>query len=548
MDCKKAADFVKKEWNENVIPSLMDFVRIPNVSPSFDAEWDTNGLQLQAFELVTKWAKAQNLENCKIELFKDEDRTPLLLMEIEAHQSEQACMLYAHIDKQPPMGVWIEGSGPYEPNVRDGKLYGRGAVDDGYGFYCAITSIKAIQAQGLPCPRIVMLFEGCEESGSRDLPHYMDKLSDRIGVPDLICCLDAGCGNYNQLWMTTSLRGNVAVKLTVEMLLEGAHSGNASGIAPSSFRIMRQLLSRLEDENTGLVVPPDFYAEIPASRQVQAAAAADILGDVVVRQFPFVEGGHPVAKDAPISEHILARTWRPALSITGQDGLPPCAIAGNVMLPYTILKMSLRLPPTLNATQAAESLTSLLTRDPPQGAKITLEPVSIGNGWHAPLEAEWLSEAVHTASLTYFDKPAAFMGEGGSIPFMGMLLDKFPKAQFLVTGAAGPGSNMHAPNEFLHIDYSARLAMCVAQIVSTLALQKAGEAASEDLLAEESVGAHNNAGRASKLSFIESFQQSGGKLFFVGCDCGTAGCVIFDQGKENKVCPPVRKMGEVKIS
>eukprot|EP00316_Scyphosphaera_apsteinii_P000219 CAMPEP_0119299234 /NCGR_PEP_ID=MMETSP1333-20130426/1344_1 /TAXON_ID=418940 /ORGANISM="Scyphosphaera apsteinii, Strain RCC1455" /LENGTH=518 /DNA_ID=CAMNT_0007300601 /DNA_START=189 /DNA_END=1745 /DNA_ORIENTATION=+ len=510
----------------------MDFVRIPNVSPAFDETWDTNGLQMQAFDLVTKWAEAQNLNNCKIELLKDAARTPLLVMEIEAHDSEKVCMLYAHIDKQPPMGVWMEGLGPYEPAVKEGKLYGRGAVDDGYGFYCAITSIKAIQAQGLPCPRIVMLFEGCEESGSRDLPYYMDKLSDRIGTPDLICCLDAGCGNYEQLWMTTSLRGCVAVNLTAQMLMEGAHSGTSSGIVPSSFRICRELLSRLEDEKTGLVVPEEFHVEVPLSRVKQVSAAAEILGETVVRQFSFVEGGHPVAKDAPVSEHILARTWRPALSVIGCDGLPPTRVAGNVMLPFTKLKLSMRLPPTLDAPQAMQRLERILTSDPPQGARITLEPVATGNGWHAPLEEEWLNEAVHTASLTYFDKPCAHMGEGGSIPFMGMLLDMFPKAQFLVTGAAGPGSNMHAPNEFLHIDYSARLAMCVAQVVATLATKKPGEAASKDAAAVDA---------GDRKSFLESFQQSGGKLFFVGCDCGTAGCVIFDQGKE-MVCRPVKQL------
>jgi len=538
MDSKKTAEFVKREWHDNVVPSLMDFVRIPNVSPSFDDAWETNGLQERAFELITKWAKAQDLSNCRIELLKDAGRTPLLVMEIEAHKSEKACMLYAHIDKQPPMGVWMEGLGPYEPAVKEGKLYGRGAVDDGYGFYCAITSIKAIQAQGLPCPRIVMLFEGCEESGSRDLPYYMDKLSSRVGAPDLICCLDATCGNFNQLWMTTSLHGNIACNLTVQMLLEGAHSGNCSGIAPSSFRITRQLLSRLEDDSTGRVVPPEFHVDIPESRVQQASAAAELLGEAVVRQFPFLEGGHPVAKDATIAEHILARTWRPALSVTGADGLPPTAIAGNVMLPFTKLKLSLRLPPTLNATQAAQRLESLLTHDPPQGAHVTFEPVSTGNGWHAPLEAEWLNEAVHTASLTYFDKPAAHQGEGGSIPFMSMLLDKFPHAQFFVTGAAGPGSNMHAPNEFLHLDYSARLAMCVAQVVATLATQKSERATTSALATQKGGQATTGAGR--KLSFLESFQKSGGKLFFVGCDCGTAGCVIFDQGKE-KLCRPVKQ-------
>ena len=537
MDSKKTAAFVKREWHENVVPSLCDFIRVPNVSPSFDAAWATNGLQEQAFDLVTKWAEAQNLAGCKIELLKDTGRTPLLFLEVEANESDRTCMLYAHIDKQPPMGVekWSP-SGPFEPAIREGKLYGRGAVDDGYGFYSAITSIKAIQAQGLPCPRIVMLFEGCEESGSRDLPYYMDKLAARVGTPDLICCLDSGCDNYNRIWLTTSLRGNIAFTLSAQTMVDGMHSGVASGIAPSSFRIMRQLLSRLEDDTTGKVVPHEFYRDIPESRVQQASAAAAIVGETVLQAFPFVEGAHPVAKDAEVAEHLLNRTWRPALSVIGADGLPPTAVAGNVMLPQTKLKMSLRLPPTLDATKAAQRLESILTRDPPQGARVVYEGVSTGNGFHAPIEAEWLDAAVHTASLTYFDQPAAHRGEGGSIPFMSMLLGKFPNAQFLVTGAAGPGSNMHAPNEFLHIDYSSRLTMCVAQIVAALATQKAGDVGRAGALAEAAAA---SAGEGPKRSFTEAFQQSGGKPFqFVGCDCGTVGCVIFDQGKE-MVCPPV---------
>ena len=445
MDNKRTAAFVKKEWVDNVLPSLMDFIRVPNLSPAFDEAWDANGHQLTAFDLVKSWAEAQGLENCTIELLKEEGRTPLLFIEVEPHESEQSCMLYAHIDKQPPMGDWADGLGPCQPVVRDGKLYGRGAVDDGYGFYASVLAVKALQEQGLPCPRIVMLFEGCEESGSRDLPHYMDRLSERIGSPDLIVCLDAGCGNCTlrpsldgvtlhlfahdplshscadeQLWMTTSLRGVSNVVLNVQMLEDGIHSGN-SGIPPSSFRICRQLLSRVEDEKTGLVVPKEFWTEIPESRLSQVSAAGEILGDMVVKQFPFVEGGHPVAKDAPISEHILARTWRPALSVTGADGLPATGIAGNVMLPYTNLKLSMRLPPTLDATQAAKDLERILTADPPQGAHVSVEHEHAGNGWHAPLEAEWLNQAVHTASLTYFDRPCAHLGEGGSIPFMGMV-------------------------------------------------------------------------------------------------------------------------------
>src|SRR5262249_4724462 len=145
----------------------------------------------------------------------------------------------------------------------------------------ALTALAALEEQGVPHARAIVLIEACEESGSYDLPYYVDHLADRIGSPSLVVCLDSGCGNYDQLWLTTSLRGVIAGTLTVSVLDEGVHSGAASGIVPSSFRVFRNLLSRLENEETGEIRPEALYAQIPAERVAQAKVAAAGLGERV---------------------------------------------------------------------------------------------------------------------------------------------------------------------------------------------------------------------------------------------------------------------------
>jgi acetylornithine deacetylase/succinyl-diaminopimelate desuccinylase-like protein len=309
----------------------------------------------------------------------------------------------------------------------------------------------------------VILIEASEESGSPDLPAYIDHLADRLGQPSLVVCLDSGCGNYEQLWSTTSLRGLVTGTLEVRVLEEGVHSGDASGVVPSSFRILRQLLDRVDHAETGVVVDAAFHAEIPLARRDQARIAAEALGESVHAKFPFVEGMRPAAQE--LDELVLNRTWRPALSITGADGLPPLAQAGNVLRPRTALKLSLRLPPTTNAKGAGERLRALLEASPPYGASVRFDLDEPGGGWDAPPLAPWLEAAVDRASQTHFGRPAVYMGEGGSIPFMGMLGARFPEAQFLITGVLGPGSNAHGPNEFLHVPTGKRLTACVAQIL-----------------------------------------------------------------------------------
>jgi len=462
MNADQTRALVDETWSSSIVPTLQQYIRIPNQSPLFDPDWKRNGHMDRAVALARSWVESQQIRGLTLEVHELDGRTPVIFMEIEGDASSTVLM-YGHLDKQPAMVGWEDGLGPWTPVLRDGKLYGRGGADDGYAIFATISSIKSLQQQGLPHSRIVVLIECCEESGSTDLPTYIDLLADRIGTPRLVICLDSGCGNYDQLWMTTSLRGSIVGNLTVEVLTEGVHSGDASGIVPSSFRIIRQLLDRLEDAKTGAIVPEWLHVEVPETRMQEAKETARVLGNETWNKFPFTLGMQPVTKD-PL-EALLNRTWRPMLAYTGQAGFPDLVQGGNVLRPKTSIKLSLRIPPSLDATGLERKLKDLLESNPPYGAKIEFEAEKGGAGWVAPEIAPWLAQSVDRASSTYFGKGAMTFGEGGSIPFMGMLGARYPNAQFLITGVLGPGSNAHGPNEFLHVEYAKKLTACVAQVL-----------------------------------------------------------------------------------
>jgi acetylornithine deacetylase/succinyl-diaminopimelate desuccinylase-like protein len=469
MNTKKLAAFVDALWEDEIVPQLTEYIRIPNKSPMFDPQWVEHGYMDDAVKLMENWARSKlpALNGATLEVVRLPGRTPLIYIDVPAANggsNDDCVLLYGHLDKQPEMSGWADGYGPWIPRRDGDKLYGRGGADDGYAIFGSLAALLALRDQGLPQARCVVMIEACEESGSYDLPFYVDHLAPRIGSPTLVICLDSGCGNYEQLWLTTSLRGLTGGNLRVQVLTEGVHSGDASGVVASSFRILRQLLSRLEDETSGRIKPRDFHVEIPAQRIEQAKAVAQTLGNDVFDKFPFVAGMRPVDDD--LTELVLNRTWRPQLAVTGADGLPPLASAGNVLRPSTAVKLSLRIPPTLDGVQAGEALKKLLESDPPYGAKVTLDLEKAGSGWNAPQLSKWLEDAVADASRHYFGQPPAYMGEGGSIPFMGMLGEKFPQAQFLITGVLGPHSNAHGPNEFLHIPMGKRVTMVVADVVA----------------------------------------------------------------------------------
>ena len=453
------------QWDQDIVPQLTDYIRIPAKSPHFDPEWAAHGHIERVIRLAEAWAKQQPVKGLTVEIVRLPGRTPLLYFDIPAtNKSERTVLLYGHLDKQPEMVGWREGYGPWDPLYENGKLYGRGGADDGYAIFAALSAIGALQAQGTAHSRCVGMIETCEESGSYDLPAYLAALAPRMGNVDFVIGLDSGCGDYDRLWATTSLRGLVGGTLTVEVLTEGVHSGDASGIVPSSFRIARKLLDRLEDATTGRVLPAAFHAPIPAERVEQAGRAAQILGATVIEKYPFKDATQPMVVDR--AEALLNRTWRPALSITGADGMPPIANAGNVLRPQTSFKLSLRVPPTIDGERASHALKQLLEADPPYGARVHVDHENGATGWNAPPTAPWLTRAIDEASARFYDKPSAAMGEGGTIPFMAMLGKHFPDAQFLITGVLGPHANAHGPNEFLHVPYAKKLTACVAHVLA----------------------------------------------------------------------------------
>ncbi len=462
MSSRKLMDFVAEKWDREVIPQLKTYIKIPNKSPLFDPQWSDKGYMAEAMDLLETWARDQTISGMQIERIQLPGRTPLLLIEIPG-KGEDCVLMYGHMDKQPEMHGWNVDLGPWTPVHAGDKLYGRGGADDGYSLYASLIAIMALHERGLDHSRCVILIEGCEESGSYDLPFYINHLADRIGTPNLVVCLDSGAGNYDQLWVTTSLRGMAGGTLRVKVLKEGVHSGDASGIVPSSFRILRQLLDRIEDPYSGQIKLDLMHVEIPEERQRQAAEAARVLGDQIHSKFPWNDGMGPV--DTDLQQLVLNRTWRPALAVTGADGLPPLIDSGNVLRPQTSVKLSLRLPPTLSGARASALLKETLEKDPPYGAQVEFEIEKSAQGWAAPATVPWLSAAVNDASQTYFGPKAAAMGEGGTIPFMNMLQERFPDAQFVVTGLLGPHSNAHGPNEFLHIPTGKKLTAAVADVL-----------------------------------------------------------------------------------
>ena len=476
LDSAAALDRISGVWDASIVPQLTDYIRIPAKSPMFEPGWEGAGLLDTVVRNAADWVLAQQVAGLTAEVVRLPGRTPVLFFEIAATRpaSPQTVLMYGHLDKQPEFSGWRADLGPWTPKMEDGKLYGRGGADDGYAVYASIAAVQELQRQGVPHPRIVGLIETSEESGSRDLLPYIDALKTRLGDVALVVCLDSGAGNYDQLWLTTSLRGMASGTLKVEILTEGVHSGDASGLVPSSFRIMRQVLDRLEDSRTGRLLPEGFHCAVPPERLAQAQATAAILGDAVYRNYPWAHAGCgatsafalPTTQD-PV-QALLRRTWEPTLSVTGAEGLPTLRNAGNVLRPYTAFKLSLRLPPLVDAATCVQELKALLEDNAPYQAKVTWEVEGAANGWNAPDTAPWFAQALDAASLAHFGAGVGYIGQGGTIPLMNMLSQGFPRAQMMVCGVLGPKSNAHGPNEFLHVPYAKKLTAAVAQVIASM--------------------------------------------------------------------------------
>ena len=452
---------VQAMWNETIVPTLHEYIRIPNKSPAFDQDWEKHGYMDDAANLLVKWVAQTGISGLVHRVVRLEGRTPVILIDIPGEGAN--VLMYGHFDKQPEFQGWENGLGPWTPIEKDGRLYGRGGADDGYAIFASLAAISALQAHNLPHPRCLILIESCEESGSYDLPSYIDHLKDEIGEPNLVICLDAECGNYEQLWLTTSLRGTLGGTLNVEVLSEGVHSGAAGGIVPSSFRLLRQLLDRIENAVSGELL--DFL-QVPITDIVrtQADRVVSTLGTTVLDRFPWSGTTRPTTTS--LSELVVANTWGSSMAAVGLAGAPEPSNAGNTLRPSTAVKLVFRLPPSLDAEEAANRVKSVLETNPPQGATVSFDLDTPQTGWHAKSLSPALLTSLDRSSKTFFGAPMMTMGTGGTIPFMKMLGDRFPACQFFVTGVLGPHSNAHGPNEFLHIDTGKRVTCCVAEVLA----------------------------------------------------------------------------------
>ncbi len=465
-------DTVRARWTDDVLPSLSELVAIPALSPGFDPEWAASGHLDAAVEHVRAWLASREIPGATVDVVRLPGRSPVLLLDVPATPGGEdagTVLMYGHLDKQPPVGGWSDGLGPWTPVVRDGRLYGRGSADDGYAGYAATTAIEAVRASGGAHARTVVLLETGEESGSPDLPAYLEHLTGRLGRVSLVICLDSGGNDYDRLWLTTSLRGMAQVHVTARVLDSAQHSGLASGVVPSSFRVLRTLLDRIEDSATGAILLPECNVEIPADRLAEARATAEAAPGSVAGAFPRHGSTRTVVDDEV--ELLLNTSWRPTLSVIGASGMPEPAEAGNVLRAATTLALSFRLPPTADSAAALAAIEKTLTTDVPYGATVEVTGTEAADGWNAPELAPWLASALERVSDEVFGNPWRSTGLGGSIPFMGLLGRTYPEAQFLVTGVLGPDSNAHVPDEWLHLDQAQRVTEAIAHVLHAHAEQ-----------------------------------------------------------------------------
>lgn len=457
------------DFERDALETLLDYTTIPCLSPMFDQRWEESGHIEAAVQLLVSWARQRRLASFEVEVHRLEGKTPVIVVTVAATgPTTGTCVLYGHLDKQPPLGEWSEGLNPFIPVRRGDRVYGRGIADDGYSMFSALLAIEAMEARDIPHGRCVVLIEASEESGSSDLEAHLDAIAEHLGAVELMICLDSGALTYDRLWVTSSLRGLVNLEVTVQVLERGQHSGSASGVVPSSFRVLRQLLDRVEDSSNGHVLIDELWGEVPDEHVTAASSIADELGDIIASDLPMLAGVDMMGNSG--ADRILRRNWHPALSIIGIAGIPEPVDAGNVLRTHTSALLSMRLPPTVSSTIAAGRLHDVLTTDVPSSAQVRTTVHSLADGWVAPPLAPWLSKALEDASMENFGHAPGLTGEGGSIPFLASLGRRYPNVQIVATGVLGPDSNAHGIDEMLDLVTAVHVTNSVITLLAAHAL------------------------------------------------------------------------------
>ncbi len=457
--------YIHDAWKGDTLEALSRFISIPAKSKDFDDQWQEHGFLHRSLEEGKSWAQ-KHFPSGTFEIIQLPGIPPVLFFDIPATggHTGKPVLFYGHFDKQPETSGWDEGLGPWTPVVKNGRLYGRGAVDDGYCFYSTLTAVKALEVSGKSHPRICGLFETDEESGSTDLAQYINMLKDRVGSPAFICILDLFATDFSRVWITQSLRGIVGLIVKVSVLSAPSHSGVASGIVPSSFRIMRALLDRLEDSRTGEVLIKSMHSPIPG---YILDMAKDISAEYDPRTgFKYHAGTQSAQPDAYTA--LIAGTWKPTLSVLGADGLPPTATASGLVRSSTSLKLSFRIPPGVNARAALDDTIRALTTDVPYNATVEISQASASEGFCAPEWPQWLRQSSEKITRNLFGTSVGSVLCGASIGTLPAFQAAFPGAPFINTGALGPDSGAHAANEWLDLAYVEKLTEWVAEVVGSI--------------------------------------------------------------------------------
>ena len=468
MDAKAIQRYVNDFFPNKVLPTFMNYVRIPNTTPSSDPNWKQTGNLLKAAELIVTWIKSLNLKDAKVYLLQDGDHTPFIFTDIAATRKndDRTILFYSHFDKMPATTGWDEGKGATKPVIENGRLYGRGTADDGYASFSVFTAVKCCQDHGVPLPRICITIEGCEESGEEDLRYYFLKLKPIFGNVALFVCMDAGCEDYKRLWVTTTLRGTVQAKVTVNTLSLDLNANLTSGVVPDNYLIMRTIIDALQNEKGEILVPELNLPEdlIPPERVEQCKKVAEIKGEQYKKDVPLYEETEALQSD--IYQLVLNKCWRPCLTVIGADGIPKFEDSGNVMKPNLSFQISFRLPPHVDCEKAKEAIDKKIKESIPFNANVQVDIPFCSNGWDLNTFSKRIENTLNNGSKSFFGNELCYRGEGGSIPFVEFFQEHFPKADLANLGIAGMDCNEHGPNESLDLDACKKFIMTLAYLMS----------------------------------------------------------------------------------
>ena len=471
MDVKSFRKYIEKMFTYNTLPNLMNFIRIPNLSPAFDNNWNTNGYLLKAANLIISFAKSLEIKNAEINLIQDQGYTPLIYIDIQSSRKNdtRTVLFYSHFDKQPHGTGWDENKGPTKPVIENNRLFGRGSVDDGYASFSILTAIKACQDHNCPLPRIFCIFEGAEESTDEHLTYYFDKLMPIIGNNIIAFIpLDSGGSDYDRLWITNSLRGVLNLYLKIQTLDNNCNFGpEASGRIAENLFLLRKSLEGIFDTNTGEVKIDELHAkEIPKNIEEEMNKEIEIVGDKFFNGIPLYEGVQPLKTD--VKEAMINLRWKPTCVISGIDNCPQIEENGFGVYKSINVRISMRIPPGINVANGIEAIKKAINNNIYFGAKISLERFGYADGWYLNKISDRTKNILKKASLEFFGNESIFKGVGGTIPFITYFQSKYPDTDIICTGICGDDSFEHGPNENLNLDACKKMILVLCYYITEI--------------------------------------------------------------------------------